>query len=249
MKNARKKIIISTVILIIIAAFTVLAVKNFGNAKTIKANIVNRQSQNEAISPSPEVIQLQKVQESDIVLGNANAPVTVIEYASLSCPHCATFHIDGLAKLKAEYIDNGKVKFVHRDFPLNQPALTAAMLALCAAEDNKVNQVNKYYDLLKALFKTQDSWAFSDDFIVKLKSIAKLDGMSSERFDACIKNTALQEIILKSRLEVSKVLQIQSTPTFIVNGFTINGYSGYDEIKKAIDKKLAEGNNSTAENK
>lgn len=236
MKNTRNKIIIFTLILILIAAIGILVARNLDQKKSTTES--DKTSDSKTIN-SAEAKLLHKIQKDDIVLGESSAKVTVIEYASLSCPHCATFHAEGLPKLKAEYIDSGKVNFVHRDFPLNQPALVASMVAFCIAEDNQNDQVNQYYSFIKALFKTQDSWAFSDNFTEKLKSIAKLDGMSSEHFNSCIKDTALQERILKSRLYVSQTLQLQSTPTFIIGDKTINGYAGYDEIKKAVDQKLS----------
>lgn len=185
---------------------------------------------------------LAKEEASDIILGNKNAAITVIEYASLSCPHCADFYSDGFPKLKAEYLDTNKIKFIYRDFPLNQPALIAGMLALCQV-DNKVNDSEKYYTFLKVLFRTQESWAYVDNFSEKLKTIAKLDGMSDEKITSCMNDKKLQEKILKARLSAANLLQIQSTPTFIVNGEFINGYPGYDVIKKLIDKKLSENSN------
>lgn len=184
--------------------------------------------------------EILRVNASDIVLGDRNAPITIIEYASLSCPHCAAFHREALEKLKSEYIDNKKVQFIHRDFPLNQPALVAGMFAICQAQDHKAEMAEKYYSLLKALFKTQDSWAFDTKYVEKLQSISQLDGMSSERFSSCINDKKLQERILSERMEAAKGLQIQSTPTFFINGEITEGYVDYVSLKKTIDKKLAE---------
>ena len=113
------------------------------------------------------------------------------------------------------------------------------MIALCQVGDHKI-EVQKYYDFIKVLFKTQEAWAFVEDFSAKLETIAKLDGMSSEKFNSCIKNKDLQEKILKNRLQAAQILQISSTPTFFINGEMISGYSGYGEIKKVIDKKLSD---------
>jgi protein-disulfide isomerase len=245
----RKKLIISVIIIAAIAIFGFFAVKNLQHkevAQNITQNAENNASANKTAAnattdiASPEATYFFKAHPTDIVYGDVNAPVTIVEYASLSCSHCATFALEGWPKLKADYVDGGKVKFIYRDFPLNQPALVASMVAICVAEDNKTEKTARYYDFLKALFKTQDAWAFNNEFIEKLRAIAKLEGMSSERFDACVKDGKLQERILKSRLEVSKTLQIQSTPTFLINGEVVNGYSGYDEIKKTVEAKLAE---------
>ena len=128
----------------------------------------------------------------------------------------------------------------HRDFPLNQPALAASMFALCQAQDHKDEMVEKYYSLIKALFKTQESWAFDPKYIEKLQSIAQLDGMSPDRFNKCINDQALQKKILELRMEAAKGLNIKSTPTFFVNGEVSEGYVDYVTIKKLIDKKLSE---------
>jgi protein-disulfide isomerase len=162
----------------------------------------------------------------------------MIEYSSLSCPHCAAFNREAIEKIKSEYIETKKVQFIHRDFPLNQPALAAGMFAICQANKNS----EKYYTLIKALFKTQDSWAFDPKFIEKLQSIAQLDGMSSEKFNSCVNDKNLQEKILKDRMEASQALKIQSTPTFFINGEKSEGYVDYVSIKKIIDIKLAELN-------
>ncbi len=193
-----------------------------------------------ALSEVRKNSNLLKILPSDIVFGDKNAPVLMIEYASLSCPHCASFTREAFEKIKTEYIDQGKVKFVYRDFPLNQPALSAAMFAFCAAEDNKNQLTEKYYTTIKALFKIQDSWAFDAKFNERLEAIAKLDGMSSERFNSCINDKKAQERILNSRMETAKSLQIKSTPTFFINDAISEGYVDYASLQKIIEKKLAE---------
>lgn len=197
---------------------------------------VNKNAENSVESrPDREIL---KVSSSDIIYGDKSAPVVMIEYSSLSCPHCSSFNREAFEKIKSEYIESKKVQFIHRDFPLNQPALTASMFAICQAN----NDSEKYYKLIKALFKTQDSWAFDPKYIEKLQSIAQLDGMSSEKFTSCVNDKKLQEQILKSRMEVAKSLKIQSTPTFFINGEMSEGYVDYVSIKKVIDRKLAEIN-------
>ena len=183
---------------------------------------------------------LLKINSNDFVLGDQNAPVTIIEYASLSCPHCASFARESFEKLKTDYIDSNKVKFAFRNFPLNQAALSAAMFATCQAQDEKLQATEKYYSTIKALFKTQDSWAFDEKYIDRLEAISKLDGMSSERFKSCIGNKELQEKFLTQRIETSKVLQLKSAPTFFVNGEISEGYVDYETIKKLVEKKLNE---------
>jgi protein-disulfide isomerase len=183
--------------------------------------------------------ELAKILPTDLVVGEASAPVTIIEYASLSCPHCAAFYREAYDKLKDEYIATGKVKFAFRHFPLNQSALSAAMFVECQAKDNNFDK-ERYYSVLKSLFKTQDSWAFDPKFDERLETIAKLDGMDTERFKSCLADKKLQEKILSSRIEVSKSLQLRSVPSFIINGELSEGYVDYLTIKKLVDRKLAE---------
>ena len=183
--------------------------------------------------------ELAKILPGDLVIGEASAPVTIIEYASLSCPHCAAFYRESFEKLKDEYITPGKVKFTFRNFPLNQAALTAAMFVECQAKDSNFDK-DRYYSTVKSLFKTQDSWAFDPQFDERLETIAKLDGMDSVRFKACIADHKLQEKILANRIEASKSLQMRSVPSFIINGEISEGYVDYVSIKKIIDKKLSE---------
>jgi protein-disulfide isomerase len=185
---------------------------------------------------------LLQISNSDMIYGDRKAPVIIIEYASLSCPHCANFYREGFEKLKTEYIDSGKVQFIYRDFPLNQPALAASMLSFCYNEDNKENKSDDYYGFIKVLFKTQDSWAFDPKYSEKLASIAKLDGMSEDRFKSCMGDQKLQSKILQSRMEAAKSLQLQSTPTFFINGEISEGYIDYPSLKKIIEKKLDEKN-------
>ena len=195
----------------------------------------------EALAEARQNSEILKISADDFVLGDKNAPVTMIEYASLSCPHCASFTRESFEKLKVEFIDTGKVKFAFRSFPLNQAALTAAMFASCQAAANKAELPDRYYATIKALFKTQDSWAFDEKFSDKLEAIAGLDGMSSEKFKSCVTNKSLQEKMLKARMEVAKVLQIKSAPSFFVNGEISEGYVDYVTLKKLIEKKLGEG--------
>ena len=175
----------------------------------------------------------------DIVLGDKNATITIIEYASLSCPHCANFYNNVFEKIKKQYIDTNKVKFIYRDFPLNQSALLASIISNCRAKNE---DANKYYTFIKVLFKTQDSWAFSENFFEKLRSIAILDGMSSAQFDACAHDQKIVEDILAKRLKASKELTIDSTPTFIINGKKFENNHEFDKFKEIINNELKSKN-------
>lgn len=256
MKNNTNKQIIIAVASFLFIGFVALVIHNYETKTSFKYNKTaeipapeqhEQDAVNSAVNTDAAALEevrknsdVLKVSASDFVLGDKSAPVTMIEYASLSCPHCAAFTRESFEKLKTEFIDSGKVQFVFRNFPLNQAALSAAMFAACQANDNKADLPNRYYATIKALFKTQDSWAFDEKFSDKLEAIAKLDGMSSERFKSCVTDKALQEKILMARMEVAKVLQIKSAPSFFVNGEISEGYVDYVTFKKLIEKKLAE---------
>lgn len=257
MKKKSKKLPLIAILGALLIGFTALIVHNYKTKTSFKHNQpnataptleenkqdvvsaeVNKSAEN--IAETRKNSEVLKVSSSDIVFGDRSAPVVIIEFASLSCPHCAAFHREAFDKLKSEYIDAKKVQFIHRSFPLNQPALMASMFADCQARQSKENVAEKYYSLIKALFKTQDSWAFDAKYVEKLQSIAQLDGMSSDNFNKCINDKSLQERILKMRMETAKSLQIQSTPTFFINGEIMEGYVDYLSIKKIVDKNLAE---------
>jgi len=197
---------------------------------------------NEEIFKSRKNSNLLKPLSTDFLLGERNAPIVFIEYASLSCPHCAAFAKEGFEKLKSEYIDTGKILYIYRDFPLNHPALAASMIANCQAkaETSEKSASERFYSAIKIIFRTQDNWAFDQKFIEKLETIFKLDGMSKENFKACIGDKKLQEQILHHRMEAAKSLMLKSTPTFFVNGDSIDGYVDFKSIRELIEKKLIE---------
>jgi protein-disulfide isomerase len=146
----------------------------------------------------------------DRVLGKPDAPVTIVEYASFTCPHCAAFHAETLPALKKEYIDTGKAKLVFRDFPFDEAALRASMLARCMPPE-------RYFPMVDTLFKSQNSWAREKDFTAALGRIGKLAGMSEADFKACMSDEALLNGIVKGRLDGEKQYDVQSTPSFIIN--------------------------------
>ena len=175
------------------------------------------------------------------MLGNPEASVTIIEYASLSCPHCAEFHNKVLPGLKEKYIDTGKVAFVFRPFPLNLPAFHGTVLAYCAGD-------KRFYNFLKVLFDTQESWAFHKNYLEMLSNIGKLGGIKPQDFDRCIEDKALEESILETKKHAANTLKLRSTPTFYVNGvqyeksFRLEPFSQYlDELLPAeVEDKLVD---------
>ena len=175
--------------------------------------------------------ELLTVQQSDVVMGKADAPMTLVEYASLSCSHCATFHKDVLPGLKEKFIDTGKAKYILRNFPLNGPAFRGALLMDCVADE-------QYYAFADVLFAQQDKWAFSGDFVGNLRKIAALGGYGNTEFDACMANEAGEKELLARTQHANAVLNIQSTPTLFVNGDRMEGSSNPQLFIDKVQEKL-----------
>ena len=175
------------------------------------------------------------INETDFVIGDKNAPVTIIEYASLSCSHCASFHNDTLETLKKEYVDTGKVRFVFRDFPFNYPALLGSMVLKCIPNDVR-------YDYMNALFQLQKSWVNKENAKTtqELYKIMQSGGMTKSEFDECISNTDLENEILQGLIAAQNEFKIQSTPSFIINGKLIEGNKSIKDFRQIIDKIISE---------
>ncbi len=163
----------------------------------------------------------------DRVLGKADAPVTIVEYASLTCPHCRHFDEEVLPKLKAKWIDTGKAKLVFRDYPLDEPALRAAMVARCAPPE-------RYFGFIDAIFAGQEQWAVASDYKAALARIALLGGIGKEKFAACIDDKAIENKVIASRLVATQQLNVSSTPTFFINGAKFDGAPTEEDLDKAL---------------
>jgi protein-disulfide isomerase len=191
-------------------------------------------SAQETTAPAEAPATAQMVEVPDMVMGNADAPVTIIEYASYTCPHCAHFHDTVFGDLKRDYIDTGKVKFVYREVYFDRPGLWAAMLARCGGE-------TRYFGINSMLFEQQKEWAGSDDATVvveNLKKIGRTAGMSDEDIQACLENADMANAMMAKYQENAGKDGIKATPTLIINGETF-GNMGYDDLKAVLDKKLA----------
>ena len=169
----------------------------------------------------------------DMYLGKPDAKVTVIEYASLSCPHCANFNKDVLPKIKADYIDKGLVRWVFRDYPLNRPAFQAAILAHCASP-------MRYFSLVDQLFQSQDYWLTQSDPLTALKQIGASVGVDDKAFEACLNDEALKNKILTRVQEANDKYKIDATPTFVIKGVTHAGELPYDDFKKLLDQAIGQ---------
>jgi protein-disulfide isomerase len=185
-----------------------------------------------AEAPKPEATFAKlDIASDEPILGKTDAPVTIVEYASMTCPHCANFHNTVLPTIKSEFIDKGKVRLVFRDFPLDNLALTASVVARCAGP-------TRYFPFVDALFASQDKWARDSNPMVALSRIARLGGMSQADFESCLKNQKLTEKVLAQRLDADKTYGVRSTPTIIVNGDLYGGGLGIDQLRAVINSKL-----------
>ena len=174
-----------------------------------------------------------EVKEDDFVLGDKNAPITVIEYASLSCSHCADFHHNTLPQLIKEYVDTGKIKIVFRDFPLNYPALMGSLLLQCIDRDIR-------YDYLSALFILQSKWVKPEFEIAKkeLFKIVQTGGMTKDQFNECLNNKDLEQKILQGLIDAQNEFNVGTTPSFLINGTLLEGNKSIKSFKKIIDNLL-----------
>jgi len=172
----------------------------------------------------------------DLWLGDDKAPVTLIEYASMTCPHCAHFQEVTFPEIKKRYIDTGKVRYILRDFPLDSLAGAAFVLARCAGKDDK----SKYYSLVDTLFRQQRQWAVEKP-IPPLLAIAKQAGFTEESFNACLSNQKAWDAMESVRQRAVKDFKVESTPTFFVNGTKVVGALTIEEFSKVIDSYLKAG--------
>ena len=166
----------------------------------------------------------------EMALGADNAPVTIIEYASMTCPHCARFHEQTLPKLKERYIDTGKVRFIFREFPFDALGAGAFMLARCADKE-------RYFPIVDLLFSTQSQWAVNNP-LQPLFNVAKQAGYTQDTFTACLKNQQVLDGIQKVRDRAASRLGVNSTPTFFINGKRLVGALTIEEIEKEIEPYL-----------
>lgn len=169
----------------------------------------------------------------DVALGPENAKVTVVEYASLTCSHCAHFHATTWPELKKRYIDTGKIRFILREFPLDPLATAGFMLARCDGGD-------KYYPITDMLFEQQKNWAFVDKPLDSLRQLMKQAGFSQEKFDACLKDQKLYDAINAVKNRAMEQFSVDATPTFFINGQRHPGSLTIDEMEKAIKPLLGE---------
>jgi protein-disulfide isomerase len=168
----------------------------------------------------------------DMALGPASASVTITEYASMTCPHCAAFNETVFPKIKSEYIDSGKVRYVFREFPLDIKAAAGSILARCIAKDDS----GKYFAVTDMLFKQQNDWMKNS--AETLTRIGKQAGLSQQAVEDCLKDQALLDKIAADQKYAAEILKVDSTPTFFINGEKIKGEISFEEFDKRIKSLL-----------
>jgi len=169
----------------------------------------------------------------DMALGRADAAVTITEYASMTCPHCAAFNADVFPKIKSEYIDTGKIRYVFREFPLDIKAAAGSVLSRCIAKDD----ANKYFAVTDLLFKTQADWVMKNT-TESLIRIGKQAGLTQEQIEACLRDQSLLDKLAADQKYAAEVLKVDSTPTFFINGEKIKGETSIEEFEKRINPLL-----------
>ncbi len=176
----------------------------------------------------------QSAAMGELVLGREDAPVTMVEYASMTCPHCAKFHGETFKALKEKYIDTGKVRFVYREFPFDRLALAGAIVARCAGE-------KRAFGMIDLLFAQQSNWAGSQDPIGELANLARLAGLQRPQVDACLEDKALADVVLQNRLTGEKEFKVNSTPSFVINGTLHSGALPIEKFDEILAKHLPQG--------
>ena len=192
----------------------------------VKTKIIKQ----EIIEPDA-IFDKVKVNKEEFILGKVNAPITMVEYASLTCPHCAEFHTLTLPLIKKEFIETGKVRLIYRDFPLDQVALTGSMIAHCAGKD-------RYFAFIQTMFAQQKQWSNDPQPIKALAQIARLGGMTKDKFEKCIKDKNVADAILQKRLDGDKQYKINSVPTILINGKRYSGGLTIEEFRSIVKRTL-----------
>jgi len=185
-----------------------------------------------AVGAPPVMVPIDQLMAAgplpDIVQGSPTAPITIIEYASMTCTHCAAFHELTWPELKTKYIDSGRAKFILREFPLDPLATAGFMLARCAGPE-------KRNLLIDQMFSQQKTWAFVDKPIEPLLAMVKTIGFTQTDFETCLKNQDLYEQVSQTRERAAEAFNIDSTPTFFVNGRKMTGELAIGDFDRVLD--------------
>jgi protein-disulfide isomerase len=180
-----------------------------------------------ASAPASAINPLLLAREGERILGKPDAPITIVEYASFTCPHCATFANKVLPQIKKDWVETGKAKLIYRDFPLDRLAYEASLLSRAVAAD-------RYYAFVEILFSQQEKWVTAKDPRAALGQLAKLAGLGSAEIEAAFNDKAAGDAILAQRLEASEKLSVESTPTLFINGVKVADHGTVDAFAKAL---------------
>lgn len=231
--------VISGILVYLMAGVFYMGAKGFQITDNGEIVLVSPAVAAEDVAEEPKEIPLNYAFPQDHALGSADAPVTLYEYSSFACFHCADFHLDVLPKLKEEYVDKGVLRVVFVPFPLDKGSMDAALLAECVDED-------KYFEFADVLFKKQRDWGMSFQQQKVLMQYAALSGLATEKAKACLKNDITAARILKDRQSGVSDLGISGTPSFVVSSKKENemvyGFRNFDDFKTIIDSHLQENN-------
>lgn len=220
------------VVLIIAGAAFFMYGSGSGNGQTASSDIPPLPETQTADAPVTGVPPLPEGLV-EMTLGSPDAPVTMVEFASLTCGHCRAFHLERLPDLKKKYIDTGKLRLVMRDYPLDGFALRASMMARCAGPD-------RYFAYVETVFEQQLQWLTGGEPMEGLARIAKLAGMSQDEFDSCMSNKELSQKIVQASQEAREQLGINATPSFYIDGEVFSGTLALEEYERRIDAVLGE---------
>jgi len=184
-----------------------------------------------ALAESAAAAEAPERVTGDVVLGAEDAPVTVIEYASLTCPHCASFHIDTWPRVKAEYVETGKVRFIMREVYFDAFGLWASMIARCGGEAG-------FYPMIDQFLTQQREWSGAQDPTPEIMKIGRINGLSAEEMRACLSDESYAKTLLANYQANAEEHGIQSTPSFIINGEMHRGAMGFEEFSSLIEAHL-----------
>jgi len=227
----RNKILISSVAIVCLLAVVYFTLNIPAQNKEPILNTMNDPQD----SGSQVILEMDSniidVSLEELTLGDPNAPITIIEYASMTCSHCAEFHNKTYPELKKNHIDTGEVRFIFREFPLDKLAMATSMLARCV--DNEISMA-----FIEVLFKNRDRW-ISENALNELKNFSKQAGLDSNEFDACLNNQQLLDDLIAGKEKAIQDYKINSTPSFIINGEVISGNKPYSFFKSEIEQILS----------
>jgi len=186
-------------------------------------------------TPDTTVVSIEELMKpgplGDMSEGSEDAKVVIVEYASMTCPHCARFHTNVYPQLKEKYIDTGKVRLIMREFPLDRLALAAIMLARCAEK-------SQFFPMINVLYKEQATWKSSKDPATELFKIAKQAGFTEEKFNSCLNNKEIAQGVLDVMSKGRDTFKVSSTPTFFINGQKLNGGLSFVDFEKLVLRHL-----------